>query len=107
MQLAAQRLGSAEEDARLGRAVDLADAAKDHVPVGAAEVGRGAETRDGVLVGVGVIDHDVGCVVVFDFGGQVLFARLAGDGEMRGGWSSKTYGVDLDVVLQVLRLDGK
>lgn len=52
--------------------MDLADGAKDHVPVGTAEVGGCAESRDGVAVRVDVVDHDVGRVVGFDFRGQVL-----------------------------------
>lgn len=72
MQDAAEDLGPAEEHAGLGRGVDLADRLEDGVPVGAAEVGRGAQTSDGVFLGVGVVDHDIGCVVGFDVGCQVL-----------------------------------
>lgn len=87
VQLAAEALGPAEEDAGLGGGVQLPDAAEDHVPVGAAEVGGAAEARDGVLVGVGVVDHDVGGVVSLDLGRQV--------------------GVDLDAAVDVLGLDGQ
>ena len=72
VQLAAEDLGPAEEDARLPGSVDLADAAEHHVPVGAAEVGRGAQARDGVARGVGVIYHDVRRVVGFYIGCEVL-----------------------------------
>lgn len=72
MELRAEDLGSTEEDARFSRGVDLADGAKDHVPIWAAEVGGGTETGDSVVVGVGFVDHDVGGVVGFDFGGEVL-----------------------------------
>ncbi len=47
----------------------------------------GAQAGDGVLVGVGVVDHDVGGVVGLDLGGEV--------------------GVDLDAVVDVLGLDGQ
>lgn len=86
VQGAAQTLGAAEEDACLAGGVQLADALEDHVPVGAAKVGRAAEARDGVGFSVGVVDHDVGRVVALNLGREV--------------------GVNLDAVLDVLRLDG-
>lgn len=52
--------------------MDLADRFKDHVPVRSTEVGRRAQTGDSVLFGVGVVDHDVCCVVCLDLGGEVL-----------------------------------
>lgn len=72
VQLTAQTLGSAEEDTSFGRAVDLANGLENHVPVGAAEISGRAQTGDGVLLGVGVVDHDVRCVVDLDLGGEVL-----------------------------------
>ena len=50
VQLAAETLGSAEEHAALSGVVDLAYSAEDHVPIRAAEVGRGAQAGDGVGV---------------------------------------------------------
>ena len=73
VQLTAEDLGPAEEDARLAGPVDLADAPEHHVPVGAAEVGRGAQARDGVAGGVGFVDHDVRRVVGFYIGCEVLY----------------------------------
>ena len=52
--------------------MDLADRLEDGVPVGTAKISRGTEARNGVLVGVGVVDHYVGSVIGFDVGGQVL-----------------------------------
>lgn len=72
MQLTAQDFRTAEKYARLSGCVDLADRAEDHVPVWTAEVGGCAETGDGVAVRVDVVDHDVGRVVGFDFGREVL-----------------------------------
>lgn len=86
MQRAAQALGPAEEHAGLRGRVQLADAAEDHVPVRAAEVRGTPQARDSVLVGVGVVDHDVRRVVGLDLGRQVR--------------------VDLDAPVDVLRLDG-
>ncbi len=86
VQGAAQALGAAEEDARLAGGVQLADALEDHVPVGAAKVGRAAEASNGVRLGISVVDHDVGGVVALDLGREVR--------------------VDLDAVLDVLGLDG-
>lgn len=77
MQGATEHLGTAEEHTRLGGAVDLAYTLEDHVPVGTAEVGWGAQAGDGVLLGVGVIDHDVGCVVSLDLGCEILSEVLA------------------------------
>lgn len=73
MQLTTQRLRTAEENARLSRRVDLADALEDAIPVRTAERGFSAETGDGVRGGVVIVDHDVGGVVGFDFGGEVLW----------------------------------
>jgi hypothetical protein len=70
-------LGTAEEDSGFGGRVDFADRFENHVPVGAAEVGGCAETGDGVLFGVGIVDHDVGCVVGLDLGGKVLFGTVS------------------------------
>jgi len=71
VQRGTQPLGAAEEHTGLGGRVDLADALEDHVPVGAAEVGRRAQARDGV------IDHYVGCVVGLDLRCEVLRIGLA------------------------------
>lgn len=68
-----ENLGTAEEDSGFGGGVDLADGLEDHVPVGATEVCGCAETGDGVLFGVGVVDHDVCCVVGLDLGSEVLY----------------------------------
>lgn len=107
MQLAPQHLGTTEENPGFGGRVDLADAAEDHVPVGPAEVGGRAQARDGVVLGVGVVDHDVGGIVVFDLGGEVLWepilVRHNGETTIRG--TGLAYGVDFDVVLQILSLN--
>jgi hypothetical protein len=72
MELATKTLRTAEEDTRLRRSVDLADGSEDHVPVGTAEVGRSTESSNGVLVCIGIVDHDVGSVVGFNLCGQIL-----------------------------------
>lgn len=89
MQLTAQHLGTTKEDSRFRRGVDLADGAEDHVPIWAAEVGGCAETGDGVVVRVDVVDHDVGGVVGFDFGGEVLWcwhSEVSEEGVEMGEW---------------------
>lgn len=63
MQLAAERLRPTEEHTYFARAMDLADTTEHVVPVRAAEVGGCAEARDGIVVRVGVVDHDVRGVV--------------------------------------------
>lgn len=72
VQLTAKALGPAEENTSFRRAMDLADRLEDHVPVRTSEVGRGAQTSDCILFGVGVIDHDVCCVIDLDLCGEVL-----------------------------------
>lgn len=52
--------------------MNLADGLEDHVPVGATEVGRRAQASDGILFGIGIVDHDVGSIVGFDPGGEIL-----------------------------------
>jgi hypothetical protein len=65
-------LRTAEEDTSFGWRVDLADRLEDHIPVRATKVCGCAQTGDGVLFGVGVVDHDVCCVVCLDLCGEVL-----------------------------------
>jgi len=72
VELASERLRPAEEDTSLGGCVNLTDALENHVPVGSAKVGRRAKTSNGVLLGVGVIDHDVGRIVSLDLSGKIL-----------------------------------
>lgn len=67
--------------------MQLPNTTEDHVPVRPTEIRRCPQTGDGVLVGIGVVDHDVGGVVCFYLGGQVR--------------------VDLDALVDVLRLDGE
>lgn len=67
-----QTLRSAEEYTRLCRRVDFADGLENHVPVGAAEVCGCTKTCDSILLGVGVIDHDICCIIGFDFSSEVL-----------------------------------
>lgn len=67
-----QRLGPAEKHACFRGSVDRANRPEDHVPVRTAEARRRAETGDGVLFCVGVVDHDVCCVVGSDVCGDIL-----------------------------------
>jgi hypothetical protein len=83
----AEHFRAAEEDTCFGGRVDLADGFEDHVPVGATEVGGGAEAGDGVLLGVGVVDHDVGRVVGLDLGGEILqYSLMPVLACGKGGW---------------------
>lgn len=52
--------------------MNLADGLEDHVPVRATEVCGCAETGDGVLLCVCVVDHDVCRVVCLDLCCEVL-----------------------------------
>ena len=72
VQLAAQWLGPAKEHACLGWRVDLADRLEHRVPIGPPKVGRRPEAGDGVPISVGVVEHDVRCVVWLDLGSEVL-----------------------------------
>lgn len=72
VQLAAEHFGSAEEHPRFGWRVDLADPPEHRVPVWPPKVRGGAQAGDGILVRIGVVDHDVGCIVRFDLGSQIL-----------------------------------
>ena len=72
MQLAAQHFRSTEEHPRLGRRVDLANAPERCIPVRPPKVRGGAQAGDGVLVRIGVVDHDVRGIIRLDLGGQVL-----------------------------------
>jgi hypothetical protein len=70
-----KNFGSTEEDTSLGGGVNFADGFEDHIPVRSAKVCGRAETGDGVLFGIGVVDHDVGCIVGLDLGGEILHSR--------------------------------
>jgi len=72
VQLAAKHLRSAEEHPCLGWAVDLTNAPEHRVPIRPPKVRGGTEASDGVLVAIGIVDHDVRRIVRLDLGGQVL-----------------------------------
>lgn len=61
-----------EEDTGLAACVDFADGLEHHIPVWSSEVGGRAQTSDGIAVRVGVVNHDVGCIVRLDLRGKVL-----------------------------------
>lgn len=84
--------------------MDLANRLKDHVPVWTAEVGRCAKTSDSVLFGIGIVDHDVRCIICFDLGSEVLEIMSVSEfkGKKRG-----THSVNLNVVVNILSLDSQ
>ncbi|KAK5630381.1 hypothetical protein RRF57_006096 [Xylaria bambusicola] len=86
MQRASQTFWSAEEHTRLSRRMQLTDTTENHVPIRSTEVGRTPQARDGVFIGVGVIDHDICRVIGLNLGGEIC--------------------VDLNAAVDVLRLDG-
>lgn len=65
MKCTTQSLGSTEEHTSLSWRVQLPDTTEDHVPVGTAEVGRGTQTSNRILVRVGIVNHDVGGIIGF------------------------------------------
>lgn len=67
--------------------MNLPDTSEDHVPVGSAKVGRAAKTSDGILVGVGIVDHNVCRIVGLDSGGEIC--------------------VNLNAVVQILSFDSE
>lgn len=71
---ASQTLGTTEEHTSLGGRVDLADGFEDHVPVRTTEVCWCAQSSDGILLRVGVVDHDICCVVGLDLSSEVLLS---------------------------------
>lgn len=79
VQCAAKRLRPAKEHTCFGGSVDFANALEDHVPVGAAKVRRCPEAGNGILFSIGVVDHDVGCVIRFDLGRQILGERCVSE----------------------------
>lgn len=72
MESVAKALGSAEEHAGFSGSVDLADGSEDHIPVGTAKVCGRAQTGDGILFRVRVVDHDVVGIVRLDLRSEVL-----------------------------------
>lgn len=71
-QLISQRWRSTEENARLCRGMNLTDRLEDCVPVRTAKTGRGSQSCDGIRLRIGVVDHDIGCVIRFDVTGKIL-----------------------------------
>ena len=76
VQRTTKRLWSAEENTCFSWRVDFANAFEYHVPVGATKVRRCPEASNGILLGVDIVNHDVGCVVRFEFGRQILGEKL-------------------------------
>lgn len=66
MQQVAQLLRPTKENPSFGRGMDLAYRFEYSIPIRSAEIRRRAEACDCVAFGVGVVDHYVCCVVVFD-----------------------------------------
>ena len=79
VQRGAEAFGAAEEHARFRGRVDLPDGFENGVPVWTTEVGGCAQTGNGVLLGVGVVDHNVRCVVCLDLGSEVLNVEVSLD----------------------------
>jgi hypothetical protein len=77
MESVAQTLGSAEEHTGFRWSVNLADGSEDHIPVGATEVRGRAQTRDGILFGVRIVDHDVGSIIDLDLRSKVLILLVS------------------------------
>ena len=69
MQLITQRWRPTEENARLGWSMNFTDRPENGVPVRAAKIGRGPQSCDGIRFRVGVVNHDVRCVIGLDPGG--------------------------------------
>lgn len=61
-----------EEDACFCWCVDLPDGLEDHIPVRTAEICGCSKTGDGILLSVGVVNHDIRCIVCFDLGRKIL-----------------------------------
>ncbi len=76
MQRGSETLGTTEEDTGFGGCVNLANRPENHVPVGATKVGGRTETSDGILLSVGVVDHNVRCVVSLDLCSEILSCLL-------------------------------
>lgn len=87
MQGTSQPFGSTEKHTSFGRSVQLPDTSENHVPVGTTKVGGTSQACNGIFIGVGVVDHNVGGIVCLDLGRQIR--------------------VDLDAVVHVLGLHGK
>jgi hypothetical protein len=50
----------------------LPNGAKDRIPVRPAEIRWCPETSNSIMISIGVIDHDVSCIVRLDPGSKVL-----------------------------------
>lgn len=72
MQLTPQTFWAAEKHPCLCWGVNLPDRSEYHIPVWSTKVCRRAESSNRILLRVGIIDHDVGRVISFDLGSQVL-----------------------------------
>ena len=53
--------------------MDFADRLEDHVPIRAAKICWCTEASDSILFCICIVDHNIGCIICFDFGGEVLF----------------------------------
>lgn len=82
MQLTSQYLRPTKEHTRLRRTVNLSNTLEHHIPIRTTEIGRCSQSRNGISVRVGIINHDVCRIINLDLGSQV--------------------GVDLDVIIHIL-----
>jgi len=86
MQLPRENRRTAEEDSDVSLRVLLNDGGEDTIPVGSAEVGRGAQRGNSVLFSTDILDDDVVHLIFLDLSSEI--------------------DVDLDSTLSILFLDG-
>lgn len=85
--------------------MDFANALEDHVPVGATKVRRCSQTSDSILFSVGIVNHDVGCVISLDLGRQILEERVLAKTQRKTEFNKMAYRVNLNGVIHILSLD--
>lgn len=83
----------------------LTNGAEDCTPVGPAEICWCPETGDCISIGIGIIDHDVRCIVRLDFSGKVLYRMISNRPEAVS--YTETYSMDLNMIVHILRLNGE
>lgn len=80
--------------------MESADRFERSIPIWTTEVRRCTETCNCVVVGVGVIDHDVCRIILFDLGGKILTQTLVSKGSRLVG--ERAYRQNLDMIIHIL-----
>lgn len=83
----------------------LTNRAKDCVPVWPAEICWRPKTSDGIPIGIGVVDHDIRCIVRLYLGGEILCEKISYRSRLVS--DTEAYCMNLNMIVHVLCLNSE